>query len=396
MNLTELSNEQLLSNLQALIGQGRKVLAGLLAYLGEVEQRRLDLESACSSLFDFCVRRLGMGDDEACRRVAGSRLVRRFPVALAMIERGEIHLTALLLLREHLTDHNHQELLRAASGKTKSEVQHLLAERFARPDAPSRIQILPDAAGQGSLPGSAETFSATFAGEQPKPSRIEPLSPQRYKVEFTAGAELKEKIERAANLMRHANPSGDLSVVLDRALDLLLARLERQRLGKARRPSKRATDGQSEVAHRKSHQPSHVPRAVRRAVFERDGEQCTFVDDRGRRCPSRAFLELDHREPRAMGGADDVWNLSVRCRAHNLLSAERDFGRQHIEEKKNQRKINPRQRWYGAEVALRALCAMGFKNCEARRALAIVEQRPPDSQPPALETVLREALSFLA
>jgi hypothetical protein len=395
MNLTDLSNEQLLSDLHSLIGQGRKVLAGLLAYLGEVEQRRLDLESACSSLFDFCVRRLGMGDDEACRRVAGARLVRRFPVALAMIKRGEIHLTALLLLREHLTDENHQELLRAASGKTKSEVQHLLAERFPRPDAPSRIQMVPNA-GQASLRASVETVLTTSDTGEPKPSGIAPLSPERYRVQFTAGAELKQKIERAVNLMRHTNPSGDLSVVLDRAVDLLLARLEKQRLGKAKPPSKRAIDEKPEPKRSHKSRKGYVPRAVRRAVFERDGEQCTFVDDRGRRCPSRAFLELDHREPRAVGGADDASNLSVKCRAHNMLSAESDFGREHIEEKKNQKKLNPRQRGYDVEVALRALRGMGFKDRQVRRALAIVEQRPPNVRPPSVETLLREALSVLA
>ena len=52
MKLEELSNEQLLSGLHGLIGQGRTLLARLLAYLGEVEERRLDLESACSSLAD--------------------------------------------------------------------------------------------------------------------------------------------------------------------------------------------------------------------------------------------------------------------------------------------------------------------------------------------------------
>ena len=104
MKLTELSNEQLLSGLHAFVGQGRALLARLLAYLGEVEERRLDLESACSSLFDFCVRRLAMSEDEACRRVAAARLARRFPVVLDMIERGEIHLTGLLLLRDYLTD----------------------------------------------------------------------------------------------------------------------------------------------------------------------------------------------------------------------------------------------------------------------------------------------------
>jgi hypothetical protein len=396
MKLTRLSNEQLLSDLRALIGQGRKVLAGLLVYLGEVEQRRLDLESACSSLFDFCVRRLGMGEDEACRRVAGARLVRRFPVALTMIERGEIHLTALLLLREHLTDDNHQELLRAASGKSKSEVQHLIAQRFPRPDAPSRIQMLPNVAGQASLPASGENVLTTSATAEAGPSRIAPLSPERYKVQFTAGAELKRKIERAVNLMRHTNPSGGLSVVLDRALDLLLARLEKQRLGKAKHPSKPATGKKPAQARSERTRSGYVPRAERRAVFERDGEQCTFIDDRGRRCPSRAFLELDHREPRAVGGADDASNLSVKCRAHNMLSAERDFGREHMEQKKNQRKAHTRQRGHDVEVALRALCGMGFKDGEARRALAMVELRPPSVRPPPVETLLREALSVLA
>src|SRR5215472_17813820 len=108
MIIEDLSNEQLLSGLHALIAQGRTVLARLLVYLCEVEDRRLDLDSACSSLFDFCVRRLGMGDDEACRRVAGARLVRRFPMALAMIERGELHLTGLLLLREHPSTCRHR------------------------------------------------------------------------------------------------------------------------------------------------------------------------------------------------------------------------------------------------------------------------------------------------
>jgi hypothetical protein len=91
-------------------------------------------------------------------------------------------------------------------------------------------------------------------------------------------------------------------------------------------------------------------------------------------------------------GVSDV----VRTRAHNLLSAERDFGRGYIEQKKNVRKIHPRQRGYGDEVALRALCSMGFKDREARRALAIVEERRPNSRSPPLEALLREALSVLA
>jgi hypothetical protein len=147
-------------------------------------------------------------------------------------------------------------------------------------------------------------------------------------VEFTAGAELKLKIERAANLMRHAHPSGDLSVLVERAVDLLLAKLEKQRLAKVARPR---------PPSRRSTRPGYVPRAVRRAVFERDGERCTFVDASGRRCESRTLLELDHGVPRARGGPDDARNLSVKCRAHNRLAAEEHFGREHVERKKKGR-----------------------------------------------------------
>jgi 5-methylcytosine-specific restriction endonuclease McrA len=73
-----------------------------------------------------------------------------------------------------------------------------------------------------------------------------------------------------------------------------------------------------------------VPRAVRRAVFERDGEQCTFTDATGARCPSRTLLELDHADSRALGGSDEASNLRVRCRAHNALHAEEVFGRAHV------------------------------------------------------------------
>jgi 5-methylcytosine-specific restriction endonuclease McrA len=363
------------------------VLAHLLAHLGEVEERRLDHAAACSSLFDFCVRRLGMGDDEACRRVGAARLVRRFPVALGMIERGEIHLTSLLLLREHLTTENHEELLGAAKGLSKNEVQHLIAARFPRPDAPCLIWPLP--AGPTLSPQATGTVSAAPSPAFPpvsSASRIEPLSTERYKVQFTASAELRHKLERATDLMRHSNPSGDLSVVMERAMDLLLAELEKQRLGKTMRPRTKTP--------RKCTRSGYVPRAVRREVFERDGEQCTYVDEVGRRCESRAFLELDHRAPRALGGADDATNLRVRCRAHNALAAEEDFGRRHIEKRISEKKIHPLQRGYDGEAVRRALRGLGFKDGQVRRAIGILDERWMGTAPP-IETVLREALCVL-
>jgi hypothetical protein len=48
------------------------------------------------------------------------------------------------------------------------------------------------------------------------------------------------------------------------------------------------------------------------------------------------------------------------------------------------------------DLAFRALCGMGFRAHEARRALGTVGQRRAGSPPAAIETLLREALAVLA
>src|SRR5215470_11295063 len=118
MKLTQLSDVQLLESVKSLVAQGRAVLARLLAHLVEVEERRLHLEAACPSMFQFCVRRLGMSEDEACRRIHAARLARRFPDLLGRIERGDLTLSTIALLHDALTEGTYEDLVGAAAGKT--------------------------------------------------------------------------------------------------------------------------------------------------------------------------------------------------------------------------------------------------------------------------------------
>jgi hypothetical protein len=111
MKLCDLSDRELLRGLVGGLSTERSCIARVVAYLAEVEERRIHLIDACSSLFDFCQRRLGLSAGEAFRRITTARLVRSFPTILGRLERGEIHLSALA---KHLTDDNHEELLRAA------------------------------------------------------------------------------------------------------------------------------------------------------------------------------------------------------------------------------------------------------------------------------------------
>ena len=149
---------------------------------------------------------------------------------------------------------------------------------------------------------------------------VEPLSPGRYRVQFTASVELHDKLERLRALMRSQVPDGDLAVVIDHAVSETLARLEARRFAKTTAPRRDLSDTSTAPASR------HVPAAVKRAVRERDGDRCGFVDTRGRLCSERDRLEFHHRYPFGMGGDHDPGNVGLLCRAHNQLLARSDYG----------------------------------------------------------------------
>src|SRR5579871_2186724 len=227
--LTQLSDDELLSSLATVCFDSRRLLGRLLVHLAEVENRRLELRQAYSSMFDFCRRRLGFSEGEAVRRIEAARLVKRFPSLLGAIERGDIHLTGLLLLRDHFTPSNVDSLIAEAKGKSKREIQEIIARLAPKPDVLPTLTPLPTATPL-STPAPAPAPPSTA------PARVEPLSPQRYRLELTISGAVREKLDHARDLMRHQNPKGDLETILDQALDALISKVEKRRMAKTDRP----------------------------------------------------------------------------------------------------------------------------------------------------------------
>jgi hypothetical protein len=240
--------------------------------------------------------------------------------------------------------------------------------------------------------------------------KIEPLAPARHHVHFTASTELRDKIERAIELMRHTNPTGDLAVAVNSAFDALLEKLAKKKLGETTRPrkAKPPIEGAPEPEKRSR----HVSHEVRRAVHARDGEQCAYVDPHGNRCPSRSFLQLEHVHPWAKGGESDEANVRYFCAPHNARAAEREFGRAFMEAVKAVKNMRQRKSAKAAappssrgeapeaeklfETAKRALCGMGFRPNETVRALDQLRGMRDTSAPlPSIELLLREALAIL-
>jgi hypothetical protein len=151
---------------------------------------------------------------------------------------------------------------------------------------------------------------------------VEPTAPARYKVQFTANAELRDKLERLQALMRSSVPDGDLATIIDMAVTEKLERLEAKRFAKTKAPRKRLTQTDTRAKGR------YIPAAVKRFVEKRDGGRCTYRDRHGRRCTKRHDLEFHHRDPFGRGGEHDPENLALMCRTHNSLMAEQDYGKE--------------------------------------------------------------------
>jgi len=335
--LDRMSDTDLLAELKHLVERERDATVHVIAALMEVDARRLYRGEGCPSLFVYCTDVLHFSEHAAYLRIEAARAALRIPRILEFLADGSLTLTTVGLLKAHLTDENHRDLVEAARHKSKRDVEKTIAALRPLPAVPSSVRRLPaPKAVEPSLPAApampteGSNNRIDPAPEIPpappaiaiRPAVVTPLAPERYKVQVTISREAHDKLRRAQELLRHTIPNGDPAAIFERALSLLVDDLERKRCAAAKNP--RPTTGSAPGSR-------HVPAAVKRDVWARDGGRCAFVGAVGR-CPERGFLELHHVVPFADGGATDTANLQLRCRSHNAFEAEAWFGREEMQQ----------------------------------------------------------------
>jgi hypothetical protein len=316
----------------------------LIAHLAAFAGRKLH-RARGYSLFRYCTEELSLSEHAAFNRMAAARAGRSFPLVLDLLAEGAVNLATVRLLAPHLTRENHERLLAEARGRSKREVQVIVARIAPQADVRASVRKLPAprpaTAGaelitiasmrpssdeapalSSATPGVVASVAAgapaqpTLQTTAPRPV-VTPLSPERYRIQFTVGKETQDKLRQVQDLLRREIPDGDPGAIFDRALTLLLEDVARKKLAATPkpRPSRGSTPGSR-----------HVPAAVKRKVWIRDHAQCAFVSPAGRRCRERAFLEFHHVDAYALGGEATVDNISLRCREHNAYEAELLFG----------------------------------------------------------------------
>ena len=341
----QLSDDALLAKVKTLTDRSRQMTVDLLVHLGEIGFRKLYRGQGCGSLFRYCTDVLRLSESAANNRIKAARASRKFPVVLGMLERGAVNLITIRLLAPHLTPENHEAVLAEATGMRRRQVDKLVARLAPKPDVPSSFRKLPtptpnpatSAPTQTVLPAplTSSDSNPPLATSPPvhlpptaapaRPSVIEPLSPKRYRVQFTVGEEAEDQLRRLQDLLRAEIPDGDPGVIFAKALPLLLREVEKRKFGAATNPRELERTQSSAPTRPAAPGSRQIPVAVKRAVWQRDG-QCAFVAQSGRRCEERSFLEFHHVRAFALGGEATIENIALRCRAHNAYEAELIFG----------------------------------------------------------------------
>jgi len=254
--LTHLSDDAVLRNLAALVARDRPTTALLLAYLGEMDSRKLYVPAGHSSMFAYCTDELHMSEDVACKRIAAARAARNFPVLFPAIADGRLHVSGVTVLAPHLDAENVVELMVAATHRKKAEIEDMIAARasagiaaWAHPSVPAMIRRLPattsstrSAPGRVAvkefplLEGAAENPAPgvmSSAQKESSPDRPQaPVPPvEQFLVQFGVDVSERDLLQHVHALLSHAEPFANVKQVFMRALRFYATHLEKRKFG---------------------------------------------------------------------------------------------------------------------------------------------------------------------
>src|SRR5689334_16769955 len=136
----------------------------------------------------YCMGEFGLPKDAAYKRIQAARTAREFPAIFERVADGRLNLSGVCLLAPYLTMENAAELLTEASGKSKSEIEVLLARRFPRSESMGLVEVVPGTdspLAPGQVERSETTVQEGLAHRSLARAKAIPIAAERYSVQLT-------------------------------------------------------------------------------------------------------------------------------------------------------------------------------------------------------------------
>ena len=238
------SSEELDQSARELVSTEKQNVARLIAHLAEIGERKYHVELGYGKLFEYCTRRLKLGEGTVYRRLQVARECRRFPQILDALFSGRLNLTGASLIAPYLTEDNVEDLISKAEGKTRREIEKVLATVAPKEEFAPSIRKQPACEQKTNGERSEEVTQSTAtpeaklsapAGGRRTPDILEPATEERYNVRFNAGKPFTEKFTRLAEVLGVVSPHNHIEEILTVALDIALDKKDPQRKLERRR-----------------------------------------------------------------------------------------------------------------------------------------------------------------
>ncbi len=170
--ITELSDQALLSQTRLLVQKERSLHVQILRHLREIEARQLYFSEGYASLFDYAVRGLGYSKGAAFRRIKAMRLCRDEPETLEKIKSGRLSLCAASQLQSFF-EKQKKEVVRLKNDLKKASESDSSGQSIKQRGDIELKGLVPQLAQQGTA-GRLAQQSGSALGSKGKPAGAAP------------------------------------------------------------------------------------------------------------------------------------------------------------------------------------------------------------------------------
>ena len=305
MTLHNISNDELILRMQKLVRTERKVMHLVLLHIAEIESRKLYADLGFDGMYSYLTQGLGYSESAAYRRLQSARLLKQIPSVAESIEDGSLNLSQLTQVQKCLKQSAKQgetisvqqtrEVLEKLHNKSSFETQKTLALEMNLP-----VEIH---------------------------EKVKPQQDESIRLEVNLTKEQFEELQTAKSLLSHICPDSGWSEVIGTLAKQfnskkLKGKTKTLALSEKTTQSFAATEVQTITNQAQKLGRRYISVHTKRMLFAKAQNCCEYKDPRShQRCNSKYKLEIDHRNPIALGGTNDFRNLRVLCRTHNALAA---------------------------------------------------------------------------
>ncbi len=321
--IKDLSNLDLIHRFGRLVQTERKITQLVLECILEIDRRKIYLEKAYPSLFDFLVKEFGYSPSSAMRRIESARLLREIPEVSEKIQSGAINLSQLSKLQQTIRavqkTSNHKimtahkkEILNKIEFTNQAKTELILAQEFNLPLQSTLIEK------QQIHKDESITLTITFTKKQiellEKAQNLisHSVPDKKWADMFTylAEKEIKSRSPKS-NLNIKAKP---LNPILPDQIQTEKTKTQHQHANSIRKSNDQDTTNQLKIKYSKI----YLDQKSRKLILDPQTSCCQFQDPISKKiCGSQKFLQVDHIQPRWAGGTNDLNNFQSLCAQHN-------------------------------------------------------------------------------